>query len=119
MDNMQNDITGGGTMMTSVVCLCGSTRFKAEFEHMAEILTLQGYEVLMPTFFSHNYGELYKLLNDQTKESLDELSHLRIMNSDVVFVINPGGYIGSSTKSEIAFAKRNEKPIYYLEELKE
>lgn len=105
--------------MDKTVCLCGSTRFKAEFEHIAEILTLQGYEVLMPTFFSHNYGELYKLLNDETKTSLDELSRQRIMNSSAVFVINPGGYIGASTKGEVAFAKRNEKPVYYLEELKE
>ena len=34
-----------------------------------------------------------------------------------IYVINVGGYIGSSTKSEIEYAKRNGKIIKYLEEV--
>ena len=35
--------------------------------------------------------------------------------ADRVLVINPGGYIGTSTRSEIEYAEWYEKPIDYLE----
>ena len=35
--------------------------------------------------------------------------------SDEIYVINPNGYIGESTKSEIEYAKRKNKKISYLE----
>ena len=34
-----------------------------------------------------------------------------------IYVINIGGYIGSSTKSEIEYAKTTGKRIRYLEEV--
>ena len=34
-----------------------------------------------------------------------------------IYVINVGGYIGSSTKSEIEYAKATGKRIRYLEEV--
>jgi hypothetical protein len=37
---------------------------------------------------------------------------------DNVLVLNVGGYIGDSTKSEIEYAERIGKPVRYLEELK-
>ena len=36
--------------------------------------------------------------------------------ADEIFVINVGSYIGSSTRSEIEYAKATGKPIHYLEE---
>ena len=35
--------------------------------------------------------------------------------SDAIYVINAGGYIGSSTKLEIEYAKSHNKEIIYLE----
>jgi hypothetical protein len=35
--------------------------------------------------------------------------------ADEIYVINVGGYIGSSTRSEIEYAKANGKGIRYLE----
>ena len=35
--------------------------------------------------------------------------------ADEIFVINVGGYIGESTKSEIEYAKDTGKKINYLE----
>ena len=35
--------------------------------------------------------------------------------SDEIYVINVGGYIGESTKSEIEYAKRKVNQINYLE----
>ena len=36
--------------------------------------------------------------------------------ADEIFVINVGGYIGSSTKAEIEYAEKTGKPVRYLEE---
>lgn len=36
--------------------------------------------------------------------------------ADEIFVINVGGYIGQSTRSEIEYALRNGKTVKYLEE---
>lgn len=41
----------------------------------------------------------------------------RIDMSDGIFVVNVGGYIGSSTKGEIEYAKKHNKEIIYLEQL--
>jgi hypothetical protein len=52
----------------------------------------------------------------KTKEMLDDMHKRKIDMADEIFVINVGGYIGSSTKSEIAYAKETGKPVHYLEE---
>lgn len=35
--------------------------------------------------------------------------------ADAIYVINVGGYIGERTRSEIEYACRNDKEVYYLE----
>lgn len=41
----------------------------------------------------------------------------RIEISDAIYVVNVGGYIGSSTKKEIEYAISLNKEIYFLEPL--
>ena len=41
----------------------------------------------------------------------------KIDMADEIYVINVGGYIGSSTRSEIEYAQSHGKGIRYLEEL--
>jgi hypothetical protein len=36
--------------------------------------------------------------------------------ADAIMVVNIGGYIGSSTRSEIEYAKMKGKDIYYWED---
>ncbi len=36
--------------------------------------------------------------------------------ADSIYVINVGGYIGDSTRSEIEYAKNHGKEVKYLEE---
>ncbi len=36
--------------------------------------------------------------------------------ADEVYIINVGGYIGSSTRSEIEYAEAQGKPVHYLEQ---
>ena len=57
-----------------------------------------------------NEGTLTK-----TKEMLDDMHKRKIDMADEIFVINVGGYIGDSTKSEIEYAKEHDKIVRYLE----
>ncbi len=50
-----------------------------------------------------------------TKEMLDDMHKRKIDMADAIYVINVGGYIGSSTRSEIGYAEKNGKRIMYLE----
>jgi hypothetical protein len=95
-----------------IVVLCGSTRFKADFERVGRSLTLHGRIVLAPGVFGHADGIE---LSAATKEALDALHLRKIDLADEVMVINPGGYIGDSTHAEIAYAERTGKPISYLD----
>ena len=45
---------------------------------------------------------------------LDEMHKRKIDMADEIFVINVDGYIGSSTRSEIAYANEHGKPVNYL-----
>ena len=41
----------------------------------------------------------------------------KIDMADAIYVINVGGYIGSSTRSEIEYARKNGKEVLSLEPL--
>ena len=55
------------------------------------------------------------MITDEVKEMLDRNHKNKILLSDAIYVINKGGYIGESTKSEINFAKQHRKEIFYME----
>lgn len=101
----------------NVVCLCGSTRFKQQFEEQARELTLKGVIVLSVGFFTHaDLGQHAEdALGVEVKAELDELHKRKIDLADCVLVLNVGGYVGSSTASEIAYAKQTGKPVIFLE----
>lgn len=40
----------------------------------------------------------------------------KIDMADEIYVINVGGYIGESTRSEFEYAKKNGRGVRYLEE---
>ena len=50
---------------------------------------------------------------------LDDMHKRKIDMADEIYVINVGGYIGSSTRSEIEYAKATGKGVRYLEEVEE
>lgn len=93
-----------------IVVLCGSTRFKAEFEWINRALTLAGHVVLAPGVFGHADAVP---LTDQAKAALDQLHLRKIDLADEVIVVNPGGYIGDSTRNEILYARQMGKPVGY------
>ena len=100
------------TKTYNVITLCGSIKFKEEFLKVKEKLVLEGNIVLTPNFF-HNIKK--EEININTKTMLDKMHKQKIDMSDEIYVINPNGYIGESTKSEIEYAKRKNKKISYLE----
>jgi hypothetical protein len=98
-----------------VITLCGSTRFKEQFIEAQKRLTLEGCIVISVGLFGHSGDEdVWKL---GTKEMLDDMHKRKIDMADEIFVINVGGYIGESTKSEIAYAEKSGKKVNYLEPL--
>ena len=106
-----------------VVTLCGSTKFKDEFIREQKRLTLEGKIVISVGLFGHSGdNEVWENMAEdtltKTKEMLDDMHKRKIDMADSIHVINVGGYIGNSTKSEIEYAKRNNKKITYLEELR-
>ena len=103
-----------------VITLCGSTRFKDEFMKAQKDLTLAGNIVINVGLFGHSGDyEVWENMDEgtltKTKEMLDDMHKYKIDMADEIFVINVGGYIGSSTKSEIEYAKTTGKIVNYLE----
>lgn len=98
-------------MKHEVITLCGSTRFRREFEEINKLLTLEGYVVISVGCFGHS-GDV---ITEEQKELLDNIHLQKIEMADKIFVINKGGYIGKSTAREIEYAKKLGKVIRYLE----
>ncbi len=103
-----------------VVTLCGSTRFKDEFMEAQKKLTLEGKIVISVGLFGHSGDqEVWENMDEgtltKTKEMLDDMHKRKIDMADSIYVINVGGYIGDSTRSEIEYAKAHGKAIEYLE----
>ncbi len=103
-----------------VITLCGSTRFKKEFLEVQKSLTLEGNIVISVGLFGHSGdNEVWENMDEgtltKTKAMLDDMHFRKIDLSDEIFVINVGGYIGSSTRAEIEYAKATGKAVHYLE----
>lgn len=95
-----------------VITLCGSTKFKDQFLAEQKRLTLEGNIVISVGLFGHSGDN--EVLVENVKEMLDDMHKRKIDLADEIFVINVDGYIGSSTKNEIEYAKFANKPIKYL-----
>ena len=96
-----------------VITLCGSTRFKDEFIETQKRLSLQGNIVISVGLFGHSGDK--EVWQDGVKEMLDDMHKRKIDMADSIYVINVGGYIGSSTRSETEYAIAHGKTVEYLE----
>ncbi|NHN34611.1 hypothetical protein [Paenibacillus agricola] len=93
-----------------VITLCGSTKFKNQFEQANAFLTLQGNIVIGLAFFEQSEG--FEITQEQA-ELLASIHFRKIDISDEIFVINVDGYIGNSTRKEIKYAEKKGKVIRY------
>ncbi|SDF81382.1 hypothetical protein SAMN05216553_103407 [Lentzea fradiae] len=89
-----------------IVCLCGSTRFAEEMRAVNRDLTLAGAIVVAP-------AEPDGLVTEEQKAALGALHLRKIDPADRVLVVNPGGYVGESTRREIAHAHATGKPVSF------
>lgn len=95
-----------------IITLCGSTKFKEEYEEVNKELTLKGNIVLSCPIFHHSDNLTF---SDKEISLLTDIHIARIDLCDEIFVINKNGYIGQSTKEEIEYARSINKKINYLE----
>ena len=105
-----------------VITLCGSTRFKDQFMEAQKRLTLEGNIVISVGLFGHaGDQEVWDGMDEgtlsKTKEMLDDMHKRKIDMADEIYVINVGGYIGDSTRSEIQYAEEHGKTIRYYQEV--
>lgn len=99
-----------------VVTLCGSTKFEAAFAEVNQRLTLDGCVVISLGMFSLPDVPGYDWTADisDIKGQLGRLHLQKIRMADEVYVIDPGGYVGESTRREIAYAESLGTPVRYL-----
>lgn len=123
-------------MKTKIVCLCGSTRFTEQMMIKSWELAKQGVialgwnalpdsYVVVPSLctLSGEYADRKDALHIEShgaeaeglKQQIDELHKRKIDLADEVLVLNIGGYIGESTRSEIDYALAHGKPVEFLE----
>jgi hypothetical protein len=103
----------------TIVCLCGSTRFYTAFQEANYRETMAGKIVLSVGHYPHSpeqaHGETVGCTPEQ-KIALDALHMKKIDLADEVLILNVGGYIGESTRNELAHAITKGKVVRYLEE---
>jgi len=96
----------------TIVCLCGSTCFVEEFRYVDRRETVAGKIVLAPGCFQ---GDVVLEVLPGVKQRLDDLHLHKIDLADEILVVNVGGYIGQSTRREIAYARQQGKRVRWLE----
>ena len=103
--------------MPTIVCLCGSTKFGTPFQRAMLEETLAGKIVLTVGCMTQSDHELEKsgVITEEVKIRLDELHKRKIDLASEVLVLNVGGYIGSSTRSELEYAIKANKVVRFLE----
>lgn len=102
-----------------IITLCGSTRFKDEFNKTNAELTMEGNLVISLGVFGHvdMPDHDWTTGGNADKLMLDNLHKRKIDLADEILVINVGGYVGDSTRGEIAYAVEHGKTVRYLEPL--
>jgi hypothetical protein len=112
MENGREQFLGSNPATTSVrgsimirrkkmkrVYVCGSFKFMDKIEELEKLLQSEGVEFVV-------------------SKSLDVRGILgcleKVDQADVVFVVNPDGYVGKSVSVDIGYAYARNKPIYVM-----
>ena len=114
VEKQQTPQLAGGE--AKVITLCGSTKFEAEFAQVNQRLTMDGCVVISLGMFSLPDLPDYDGTADcsDLKGRLGALYFQKIRMADEVYIVDPGGHVGESTRREIAYAESLGKPIRYL-----
>lgn len=103
------------TMRPTIVCLCGSTKFKEAYQKAYRDEGLAGKIVLSVVAMMHSEDDPNITEGSEAKVKLDELHLRKVDLADEILVLNVGGYIGDSTRREIRYALANGTAVRYLE----
>lgn len=101
-----------------VLCMCGSSRFIDGMAVWAWELEKQGFIVLGLHLLPASYPGVkadHQAEEEGVRERMDELHLRKIDLADEVVVFNAEGYIGESTRNEIAYARKHGKPVWFKE----
>jgi hypothetical protein len=103
----------------TIVVLCGSTRFHTTFVEASLRETLDCKIVLtigaaMKSDADH-FGHLTPAEQTRIKQMLDELHLRKIDLADEVLILNVDGYVGESTRRELAYALAHSKRVRWWE----
>jgi hypothetical protein len=93
-----------------IICLCGSTKFKKEFEEATWEQSLKEKIVLSVCCFTHHDNLKW---SDEQLLLFHDLHKRKIEMADEILVVNVGGYIGKTTKEEIKYAESLGKTVIY------
>ena len=99
-----------------VTTLCGSTQFPDAFALANMHLSLLGRIVISVGMQGHADqppGARF-LSGDESTLARDGLHLRKIDLSDGIYVVNPGGYLGSGTRHEIAYAREHGKTVEWM-----
>lgn len=99
-----------------IITVCGSLKFQSEMMEIAEKMELQGNCVLCPIYPTNPNKDAY---TEEEADMLDKMHKEKVKMADAILVVNVDGYIGSSTQSEIEYAKSLNKEIIYYTDLME
>lgn len=105
----------------TITTLCGSTRFPEAFALANMHLSLEGRIVIGLGLMGHAdepRGARHLTSDgDETtpiKQGLDTLHFAKIDLADGIYVVNVGGYVGSSTRREIQHARSTGKAVEWM-----
>ena len=98
-----------------VIAVCGSLKYVKEMMEITEQMELQGNCMLVPIYNPNKPNK--DAFTPKEALMLDKMHKERIKLSNAILVVNVDGYIGSSTKKEIEFAKSLNKEIIYYTDL--
>ncbi len=90
------------------IVICTSMWFYALAYECADRLRGDGHEAVLPSLPCREP-------NEEEKARLGEIHLEKIAESDAIYVVNKGGYIGQTVAHEIEFARESGKEIMYLE----
>lgn len=111
----RQDMASGPYLTPTIVCLCGSTRFPDAWKEHYRKESLEGKIVLSLSVLIQD-GES-PIMDGALKAKLDGLHLKRIELADEVLILNVGGYMGDSTRREMAYALGLGKTIRWIEAL--
>ena len=94
----------------TVITLCGSMRFSAEFDRLEAELALAGNVVLTPTNLAAT-----TVPSTEERALLGRIHLQKVAMAEEILVVNVGDYIGESTHREIEHARSHGIVVNFLE----